>query len=333
MRAALLTGYGSNDKVVVRADVPPPSPGPGEVLVEVHAAGLNPLDFKTRAGQLRLLRRFPLPAVFGNELAGRVVGLGPGASRFREGDEVFARVDKDELGAFAEYARVREAHAAPKPPGLSMAEAAAVPLAALTAWQALDALGVAAGTRLLVHAGSGGVGAFALQFARARGAHVATTTSGRNAELVRRLGADVVVDYRERRFDDELSGYDAVLDSLGGDELRRSFRVLRPGGKVVSIAGPPEPGTARRDRLAAWLVPLFWAVSLRARRAARARGATYEYLFMRPDGEALGRIGELIAAGEVRVVVDRTYPLDDVRAALTYLETGRARGKVVLTVR
>ncbi len=333
MRAALLTGYGANDKVEVRADVPTPVPGEGEVLVEVHAAGLNPLDFKTRAGKLRAIRRYPLPMVFGNELAGRVAGLGPGARRFREGDEVFARVDKGALGAFAEYACVREEHAAPKPPALTMGEAAAVPLAALTAWQCLDALGVGRGARVLVHAGSGGVGAFALQFARLRGAHVATTTSAANAGLVRRLGADVVVDYRAQRFEDELADYDGVLDALGGDALMRSFRVLRPGGKVVSIAGPPEPGTARRNGFAWWLRPAFWALSLRARRAAAARGATYEYLFMRPDGEQLGRVGALIDEGKVSVVVDRTYPLDEVRAALAYLETGRARGKVVLTVR
>ncbi|HEU4405350.1 MAG TPA: NADP-dependent oxidoreductase [Polyangiaceae bacterium] len=333
MRAALLTGYGSNDKVEVRADVPTPSPEGDELLVEVHAAGVNPIDFKTRQGLLRPLRRYPLPLVFGSELAGRVVGRGPGARRFREGDEVFARVDKDALGAFAEYARVREPHAAPKPANLTMAEAAAVPLAALTAWQCLDALAVGAGTRLLVHAGSGGVGTFALQLARRRGAHVATTTSAKNAELVRKLGADVVVDYRARRFDDELAGYDAVLDALGGEALLRSFKVLKPGGKIVSIAGPLEPATVRRHGFPRWLVPVFWAMSLRARRAAAARGASYEYLFMRPDGAQLARVGELVDGGEVSVVVDRTFPLDDVRSALAYLETGRARGKIVLTVR
>jgi NADPH:quinone reductase-like Zn-dependent oxidoreductase len=333
VRAALLTGYGSNDKVEVRADVPTPSPKGDELLVEVHAAGVNPLDFKTRDGQLRPIRRYPLPVVFGNELAGRVVGRGPEARRFREGDAIYARVDKDALGAFAEYALVREPHAAPKPESLTMAEAAAVPLAALTAWQCLDSLGVGEGTKLLVHAGSGGVGAFALQLARLRGARVATTTSTRNVELVKKLGADVVIDYKTQRFDDELSGYDAVLDALGGDELMRSFKVLKPGAKLVSIAGPPEPGTARRSGFALWLRPVFWLLSLRARRAAAARGVTYEYLFMRPDGDQLARIGELINDGKVSVVVDRTYPLDDVRAALAYLETGRARGKIVLTVR
>jgi NADPH:quinone reductase-like Zn-dependent oxidoreductase len=333
VQAALLTGYGSNDKVEVRADVPTPSPGADELLVEVHAAGVNPIDFKTRQGVLRPIRRYPLPAVFGNELAGRVAGRGPGARRFREGDEVFARVDKDRLGAFAEYALVREEHAAPKPAKLTMVEAAAVPLAALTAWQCLDALGVGEGTRVLVHAGSGGVGTFALQLARLRGAHVATTTSAKNAELVRKLGADVVVDYRSARFEDELSDYDAVLDALGGEALLRSFKVLRPGGKVVSIAGPIEPGTVRRNGFPRWLVPASWLMSLRARRAAAARGGSYEYLFMRPDGAQLARVGELIEGGEVSVVVDRTFPLDDVRSALSYLETGRARGKIVLTVR
>ncbi|HEU4538997.1 MAG TPA: NADP-dependent oxidoreductase, partial [Polyangiaceae bacterium] len=333
VRAALLTGYGSNDKVEVRADVPTPSPEGDELLVEVHAAGLNPLDFKTRDGKLRVLRRYPLPIVFGNEVAGRVAALGPDARRFRVGDEVFARLDKDALGAFGEYARVREPHAAPKPPALTMAESAAVPLAALTAWQCLDSLGVGKDTRVLVHAGSGGVGAFALQFARLRGAHVATTTSSRNVELVHKLGADVVIDYNAKRFEDELSDYDGVLDALGGETLFRSFRVLKPGGKVVSIAGPPEPGTARRGGFSPWLVPLFWVASLRARRAAAAQRVSYEYLFMHPDGAQLERIGRLSADGKVSVVVDRTYPLEDVRAALAYLETGRARGKIVLTVR
>ncbi len=313
--------------------MPAPVPGQGQVLVEVHAAGVNPLDFKTRNGKLRVLRRYALPVVMGNELAGRVLEVGPGVTRFSPGEEVFARVAHADLGAFAELAVVHESHVARKPSNMTMTEAAAVPLAALTAWQCLDMLDVVPGTRLLVHAGVGGVGSFAVQLAKARGARVITTCSGRNVELAQSLGADEVIDYTQERFEEKVHDLSAVLDTVGGETLARSFGVVARGGKVVSIAGPPEPGTARRSGFGGMIEALFWAASLKTRRLARQHGVQYAYHFMHPDGRELEVIGELIEGGKVRALVDKIYPLEQTREALAHVESGRTRGKVVLSVR
>lgn len=328
-----MTGYGTND-VVEQREMPRPVVGPRDVLIEVHAASLNPLDFKIREGKLRLIRRFPLPAILGNDLAGKVVEVGPAVTRFRPGDPVFARVGKDKLGAFAELAAVDEAFCAPKPASLSMEEAAGVPLVALTAWQALhEELGLRAGQKIFVPAGAGGVGGFAIQFAKLAGATVATTASPAGKALVEKLGADVVVDYRSERFEDRLSGYDAVFDTLGGDSLERSFGILRPDGVVCSIAGAPEPGTAEKMGAGLLVKLLFRLASVRPRRLARKAGVTYRYLFMRPDGEQLAAIGKLVDEGRVRVTIDRVFPFAEAKEALAYLETGRAKGKVILAVK
>src|SRR6185436_15118452 len=247
MRAFVLSRYGGPEHTPL-TEMPRPSPGVGELLVGVHAAGLNPVDFKTRAGALKIIRNYPLPIVMGNELSGVVEAIGPGVTRFAKGDRVYARVDKDILGAFAEYAVVNEDHAARMPVSLDFPTAAAVPLAALTALQALrDELHLSAGKRVFIPGGAGGVGTFAIQLAKHLGAYVATTASLRGEALVKRLGADVVIDYTRERFEDKLSDYDCAFDLLGGETLARLWSVLKPGGHVVSIAGIPEPLTARKD--------------------------------------------------------------------------------------
>lgn len=307
-------------------------PRKGELLVRVRAAGLNPVDYKTREGGLRIIRRYPLPIAMGNELAGEVDSIGPDVTRFAAGDLIFARVDKDTLGAFAEYAVVREEHAARIPVSLDCQRAAAVPLAGLTALQGLrDEIQLAAGQRVFIPGGAGGVGTFAIQLAKNLGAHVATTASARGEALVRRLGADVVVDYTTERFEEKLSGYDAAFDLVGGDTLARCFAVVRPGGRVVSIAGLPEPQTARKDLgRGAGLAALFWLASLGTRLRASRHGASYRYLFMHPSGADLAHLAALVDAGKLEVVVDRVFPFAEAKEAMAYLETGRAKGKVVL---
>lgn len=229
MRALVLSRYGGPECTAL-ADVPQPSPKAGEMLVQVHAAGLNPLDFKTRSGGLKIIRNYPLPMVMGNELSGVVDAVGPGVRRFAKGDRVFARVDKDSMGAFAEYAVIHEDHAARMPASLDFPSAAAVPLAALTALQALrDELHLGAGQRVFIPGGAGGVGTFAIQIAKHLGAKVATTASPRGEALVKRLGADVVIDYSRERFEDKISGYDCAFDLLGGETLARLWSVLKPG--------------------------------------------------------------------------------------------------------
>jgi NADPH:quinone reductase-like Zn-dependent oxidoreductase len=333
MRALVLSGYGGPEHTAL-TDVPRPSPRVGEFLVSVHAAGLNPVDYKTRLGALRVIRKYPLPIAMGNELSGVIEAVGPGVTRFAKGDRVFARVDKDIMGAFAEYAVVHEDHAAQMPASLDFPSAAAVPLAALTALQALrNELHLSAGHRVFIPGGAGGVGTFAIQIAKHLGAHVATTTSSRGEALVKRLGADVVIDYLHERFEDKLSGYDCALDLVGGDTLRRLWPVVKPGGRVVSIAGMPEPMTARKDLgRGSSLAALFWVASLTTRLRAARHGVSYRYLFMHASGADLTYLASLIEAKKLEVVIDRLFPFAEAKEAMAYLETGRAKGKVVLTM-
>jgi NADPH:quinone reductase-like Zn-dependent oxidoreductase len=333
MRALVLSRYGGPEHTAL-TDVPQPSPRTGELLVRVHAAGLNPVDFKTRAGALKIIHNYPLPIVMGNELSGVVEAVGPGVMRFAKGDRVFARVNKDIMGAFAEYAVVHEDHAARMPTSLDFPSAAAVPLAALTALQALrDELRLSADERIFIPGATGGVGTFAIQIAKLLGAHVATTASPRSKALVKRLGADVVIDYSRERFEYKLSGYDCAFDLLGGDTLTRLWSVLKPGGRVVSIAGMPEPVTARKDLgRGSGLAALFWVASLPTRLRAARHGLSYRYLFMHPSGADLAYLASLIDAKKLEVVIDRVFSFSEAKEAMAYLETGHAKGKVVLAM-
>jgi len=334
MRALMLTRYGGPEATELRDDVPAPSAGPREVLVQVRAAGLNPVDIKTREGKLKVIRRYPLPVVMGNEIAGLVASVGSGVTRFSVGDRVYARLDKDNMGGLAEQAVVHEDHLAKMPASLEFEAAAAVPLAALTALQALrDELRLENGQSVFISGGAGGVGTFAIQIAKHLGAKVATTASPRGEALVRRLGADVVIDYTHQRFEEVLHDYDGVFDLLGGDNLARSFSVVKRGGTVVSIAGIPEPETARRDLgRGSALAALFWIVSFGTRRTAARHGVRYRYLFMHPSGSDLEAIAALIDAKKIEVVIDQIFPFAKTKEALAYLEGGRAKGKVVVSM-
>jgi len=333
MRAFVLTRYGGPEATELR-EVPRPEPGPGELRIRVHAAGLNPVDYKTRQGKLRVITRYPLPVVLGNELAGTVDATGPGVTRFVVGNRVYARVAKDRMGALAEYACVRAELVAHMPATLGFTAGAGVPLAGLTALQALrDVLKVAPGQRIFIPGGAGGVGSFAIQLARNAGAHVSTTASPRGEALVRRLGAEVVIDYTRERFEDELRDQDGAFDLIGGDTLSRSFAVVKRGATVVSIAGVPEPRTALVDLGGrAGLAALFWLISAKTRLQAARRGVDYRYLFMRPSGEDLAELARTIDAGKLEVIVDRSFALDQAAEAFAYLESGHAKGKVVVRV-
>ena len=333
MRSLVLTRYGGPDAAVLR-DTPVPAPGPGEVLVRVHAAGLNPVDFKIREGKLRAVQRYPLPAVMGNELAGVVEASGTGAARFSAGDRVFARVPKDSMGAFADYVALPEAVLAPIPPALDFTTAAGIPLAGLTALQALrDELRLGPGSRVFISGGAGGVGTFAIQIAKWLGAEVATTASPRGRALVERLGADIVIDYTRERFEERLQDMDGVFDLIGGDTLSRSFGIVKPGGKVVSIAAMPEPQTARKDLgRGLGLAALFWLASFRSRAQARKHGATYRFLFMHPSGAELAELAKLVEDGHLVPIIDRVFPFEEIDRAFAYLESGRAKGKIVVNM-
>lgn len=332
MRGFVLTRYGGPEVAELR-DVPIPEPRAGEVRIAVKAAGLNPVDFKIREGKLKLISRFEVPIVFGSELSGVVEALGEGVEDFAIGDEVYARVAKDRLGAFAEKACVAASLVAKKPTKLDFDHAAALPLAALTSLQALrDELHLEEGQRIFIPGGAGGVGCFAIQLAKHFGAIVTTTASPRGKELVERMGADHVIDYTKQEFEEELRDQDAVFDLMGEDTLARSFGVLKRGCKVVSIAGIPEPTTALVDlKRGAGLAALFWFASIVTRFRAWTKGVHYRYLFMHPSGDDLRTLGKLVDDGKLEVVVDRVFPFDEIAEAFAYLQTGRAKGKVVVS--
>jgi len=333
MKAALIDRYGSNDVVSVR-DIAVPTMGAADLLVRVHAASVNPVDIKTRAGKLKKLLKYRFPLVLGNDLAGVVSDVGARVTHFKKGDAVYARLDKNRIGTFAEFAVVREGAAALKPTNVTFEEAASLPLVALTAWQALVEIGkLGANERVLIHAGSGGVGSMAIQLARHMGATVFTTVGQRNVELVTRLGANVAIDYRSERFDEVAKDCDVVLDSAGGDTLVRCFECVKPGGVVVSInSSTPSPAFARAWGLNPIIVFAIRVLSRKATAAAREHNARYEYLFVRADGEQLKEITRLVESGAIKPVVDKVFPLEQVRDALAYSESGRATGKVVVKV-
>jgi len=332
MKAALIDRYGRKSPIRV-ADIPVPSIGDRDLLVQVRAASVNPLDFKIRRGKLKVLLKYRFPLVLGNDLSGIVTAVGAGVTRFKPGDAIYARLDKDRIGAFAEFAAVREGAAASMPANVTFEEAASLPLVALTAWQALVEIGkLNAGQKVLIHAGSGGVGSMAIQIARHLGATVLTTVGQRNAGLVKQLGADVAIDYRSVRFEDVARDCDVVLDSAGGETLLRSFACVKPGGVVVRIGETPSTAFARSWGLNPIMVFVVGLMSRKAEAAARKHQARFEYLFMRPDGEQLRLIAQLVENGEIKPVIDKVFPLDRVGDALAYSESGRATGKVVISL-
>lgn len=333
MKAFIIDKYGKAD--VVRAgEMPEPELRADDVLVQIHAASVNPLDLKIRDGEFKLLLPYRMPLILGNDMAGVVVRVGAGVRRFNVGDEVYARPDDDRIGTFAEFIAIKEDSLALKPKTLTMEQAAAMPLVALTAWQALVEKGeLKKGQKVLIHAGTGGVGTVAIQLAKHLGATVATTASAANAPMLKELGADIVIDYKKDDFALRLRDYDLVLDSQGGVTQKKSLSVLKPGGKVVGIAGPPDPDFAKARGVNALMGLVVRALSYGIRSKAKAAGVSYSFLFMRASGEQLRRIADLIDAGAIRPVVDRVFPFDQAREALAYVETGRSKGKVVIKVR
>jgi NADPH:quinone reductase-like Zn-dependent oxidoreductase len=330
MKAYLVSKY---KRPMQLGEVAEPAIGDHDVLVDIHAAGVNMLDAKIRDGEFKLFLPYKAPFILGHDLAGVVTRVGSAVTRFTVGDKVYARPRDGRIGTFAERIAVDEDDLAIKPANLSMAEAASVPLVALTAWQALvERANLQPGRKVLVHAGSGGVGAYAIQLAKHLGATVTTTTGTSNLEWVRDLGADVVIDYRTQDFEEVAHDYDIVLDSQGGDTLAKSLRVLKPGGTAIGIAGPPDPDFAHQKGLRLPLRLAMAALSLKTRRAARRQGVRYSFLFMRASGAQLDEITKLIETNVLRPILDRAYPFDEAPQALAHVEGGRTKGKVVITM-
>ena len=334
MKAFIVNRYGKKE-TLQQTDVVTPSLNPNDVLVQVSAAGVNLLDSLTRNGDFKLFFPYKTPFILGHDVAGVVTQVGANVRKFKVGDEVYARPADYSIGTFAEFIAFHENDAALKPKNISMEEAASIPLVGLTAWQSLIEISkLKKGQKVFIQAGSGGVGTFAIQLAKHLGAFVATTTSETNIPLVKSLGADLVIDYKKEDFANILKDYDVVLHSNRDPKvLEQSLRILKPGGTLVSLVGPPTPEFAQRIGLAWYLKLVTSLLSGSVKRKAKKLGVNYFFLFMKADGNQLSEITTLIEIGKIRPVVDKIFPFEQTNDALTYVESGRAKGKVVVKVR
>ena len=332
MRAAVLEQYGDNDAIKL-TNIAIPKLGAMDVLVEVKAASVNPLDTRIRDGKLKLVLPFKLPVVLGNDLAGIVVGVGSKVAKYQIGDEVYARCDTQRIGSFAEYIAVEGSNVSLKPKNLTMEEAASLPLVALTAWQVLvEKANIQKGQKVLIHGGAGGVGSVAIRLAHHLGAYVATTASKADFEKVRKYGADTVIDYKTQDFSKLIKDYDLVLDSRGGETLDKSLLVLKPGGKVISIDGTPDINMAKDLGLNPVMKLITIAMSYMTNKKAKKLGVQYAFHFMKPSGSQLDSLRQLIESGVICPIVDKVYALSATKEALTYSEFGKPKGKVVIKI-
>ncbi|CRM25636.1 NADP-dependent oxidoreductase [Pseudomonas sp. 52 E 6] len=333
MKALTFKRYGKSPGIEF-AQVPRPVLKPNEMLVDVHAAAVNPVDNMITAGVFKPVLKFQLPAVMGSDLAGVVAEVGSNVTRFKVGDAVFANVFDLGTGSIAEYVAVPEAVAAPKPANLDFVQAASIPMVGLTSWQALkERADLQPGQKVFIPAGSGGIGTFAIQLAKYLGAKVATNTSTANVQMVGILGADEVIDYKQQAFENVLHGYDMVLGTIRGDAIEKAVEILKPGGKIISLVGPLDKAFARARRLNIFLEFVFGLMSRKIVRLARKNGVAYSFLFARPEGVQLTEIGKLLESGQIQPVIDKVFAFEQAKEALDYLAQGRAKGKVVIKIK
>jgi alcohol dehydrogenase len=333
MRAFLLDGYGAIADHVRLADVADPVPGADDVLIEIHAASLNPIDFKIARGDLKRVSKYQLPRTFGFDASGVVLSAGTRATSFKAGDAVYARSSRETIGTFAEKIALPEKFVALKPARLSHGEAASLPLVSLTTLQGFGRVGARAGQRILIHAGAGGIGTFAVQYAKQVGLHVTSTTSSKNADFVKSLGADRVIAYDRENYLEQGGDYDIVYDTLGGAFTVDAFKLVKRGGAVISLSGPPDRDFARREGAGLLVRVVVWLMSRKVYAASAESGASYCWFFTEANGDQLREIAALVDSGAIKPVIDREFAFDQLPAALAYLEKGRARGKVVLDVK
>lgn len=333
MKAYTINRYSKNDKLQL-TEVPKPVVKENEILIQIHSVSINQLDAKLKSGEFKLLLPYKLPLILGHDVAGVVTEVGSNVSQFKVGDEVFARPADFHIGAFAEYIAVNENDVALKPINVSMEEAASFPLVALTVWQAfIEKSNLKKGQKVFIQAGSGGVGTIAIQLAKHLGATVATTTSTANFELVKSLGADIVIDYKTQDFETILKDYDLVLNSQDEKTLEKSLRILKSGGKVISISGPPDTAFAKEIGLSWFMKTVIFFLSRKVRKQAKQIGVDYSFLFMQANGKQLSEIGKLIETGNIRPVVDKVFSFEQLNDAMSYVSSGRAKGKVILKIK
>lgn len=333
MKAFIVKRYGKKEKLHLTT-MPEPIVRENDVLVQIHSSGVNLLDSLLRNGDFKIFLPYKPPFKLGHDVAGVITKVGSGVSRFKVGDEVYARPSDHNMGTFAEQISINEKEVALKPKNISMEEAGTIPLVGLTSWQALvEIANLKKGQKVFIQAGSGGVGTFAIQLAKHLGATVATTTSAGNIALVKSLGADVVINYKNEDFETKLKDYDVVLHSNRDKKiLEKSLRILKPGGQLISLTGPPTPEFAKQLGLAWHLKFITKLLSSGAKKYARKRNVNFTFLFMMAQGEQLGQITKLIESGVIKPVMDKVFPFEQTNEAMAYVETGRARGKVVVKI-
>jgi len=333
MKAFIVKRYSKKDKLQLEV-IAEPTLKENDILVQVYAAGVNLIDSKVKSGEFKLVLPYKTPFTLGHDVAGVVTKVGAGVKKFKVGDEVYARPADHSIGTFAEYISINEKDAALKPKNISMEEAASIPLVGLTAWQALvEKAKLKKGQKVFIQAGSGGVGTFAIQLAKHLGATVATTTSTNNIALVKSLGADVVIDYKTQDFETILKDYDLVLNSQDAKTLEKSLRIVKPGGKVISISGPPDMAFAKEIGLSWFMKTVIFFLSNKVRKQAKKLNVDYSFLFMQANGKQLSEIGKLIDTDVIRPVVDKIFPFEQTNEAMSYVESGRAKGKVIVKVK
>ncbi|HHB1651777.1 NADP-dependent oxidoreductase [Bacillus sp. B1-WWTP-T-0.5-Post-4] len=332
MKAMIIDRYG---KVPMRmAEVPTPEINEYEVLAEIHAASINPIDFKIRDGKVKMLLKYEMPLILGNDFSGVITKVGSKVTRFKVGDEIYARPRKNKIGTFAEYIAIHEDDIALKPKNLSFEEAASIPLVGLTSYQALhDIMQLQKGQKILIHAGSGGVGTFAIQLAKIMGTTVTTTASEAGANLVTSLGADEIINYKTEKFEDILKNYDAVFDTIGGATLEKSFNIIKSGGNIVSVSGMPNARFGKEFGSGFFKTLLFSLASKKLTVLEKKHNAQYSFLFMKPSGDQLRTIANYIEAGKIKPVIDRVFPFEDAQKAMEYSESGRAKGKIIVKIK
>ncbi|PFB25683.1 NADPH:quinone reductase [Bacillus cereus] len=332
MKAMIIDRYG---KVPMRmAEVPTPEINGYEVLAEIHAASINPIDFKIRDGKVKMLLKYEMPLILGNDFSGVIVKVGSQVTRFKVGDAIYARPRKNKIGTFAEYIAIHEDDIALKPKNLSFEEAASIPLVGLTSYQALhDIMHLQKGQKILIHAGSGGVGTFAIQLAKIMGATVTTTASEAGTNLVTSLGADQIINYKTEKFEEILKNYDAVFDTIGGTTLEKSFNIIKSGGNIVSVSGMPNARFGKEFGSGFFKTLLFSLASKKLTALEKKHNAQCAFLFMKPSGDQLRTIANYIEAGKIKPVIDRVFPFEDAQKAMEYSESGRAKGKIIVKIK
>ncbi|MEK4473589.1 NADP-dependent oxidoreductase [Paenibacillus sp. FSL R7-0048] len=332
MKAMSIKKYGNSPLQL--ADIPTPAVGDYDVLAEIHAASINPIDFKVRDGKVRTLLKYNMPLVLGNDFSGIVIQVGKNVKKFKIGDEIYGRPRKDRIGTFAEYISVHEEDIALKPHNLSFEEAASIPLVGLTSYQALhDILQLTAGQKVLIQAGAGGVGTFAIQLAKTMGIYVATTTSDAGAELVKSLGADQIINYKTEAFDKILQNYDGVFDTIGGETLEKAFKTVKQGGQIVSVSGLPNARFGKEYGAGFIKTNIFRLITRKLSKLEAKHKVKYSFLFMKPSGSQLEVISELIESGQIKPVIDQVFPFLEAQKAMEYSESGRAKGKIILKIK